>query len=142
MINENLPMTKFSPPVFRQLAGAVFGMFFTVTNGYSGLEFVLALLFSPILFAGVIRLMIGLYRISLKLTAKKTYNELGECVVQIPRKGLAAALTCVGFGCVSYAVVSAFWLSTFVGVAVTCVLMALETYTFLKDVRKEKSKQK
>ena len=140
MIDETMQMTQTNPPIFRQLAGAAFGVFFAVTGGYSGLEFALALLFSPILFAGVIRLLIGLYRILLKLTARKEYDASGVCIVQTPRKGLAAALACAGFGVVLNAAVSAFQLSTFAGVAVTCLLMAWEIYTFLKDLRKKKSK--
>lgn len=140
MINENMQITHTDPPVFRQLAGAVFGVVFAVTGGYSGLEFVFALLFSPILFAGVVRLMIGLYRICKKLTVKKLYNEFGECVALIPRTGMAAVLACVGFGCIVSAFASAFQLATFIGVAVTCVLMALEIYVFLKDIRNKRNK--
>jgi len=141
MIDETMQMTQTNPPIFRQLAGAAFGVFFAVTGGYSGLELVLALLFSPILFAGVVRLVIGLYRILLKLTARKAYDALGVYIGQTPRKGLAAVLACVGFGCVLNAAVSAFQLSTVAGVAVTCVLMAWEIYTFLKDVRRKRKKQ-
>ena len=138
MENDNVQMIKNNPPIVRQLAGAAFGIFFAVTGGYKGLEFVLALLFSPVLFAGIVRIVIGLYRFFLKYTPKKVYDEFGACVIQIPRKGLSAILACIGFACVISVVASSFQISTFVGVLVTCMLVALEIYTFLKDIRTKK----
>ena len=135
MTKDNMQKEQSQPPVIRQITGAVLGVAFAVTGGYSGLEFVFALLFSPILIAGVVRLVIGLYRVFGKLTAQKVYNELGQCVMLVPRTGVAAALAIVGLGCVISVLVSAFQFATFAGVAVTCVLMVLEIYIFLKDLK-------
>ena len=134
MEKEKTQVTPHQPPVLRQIAGAVLGILFVVTGGYSGLEFVFALLFSPVLIAGVIRLVIGLYRVINRFTGQRIYDDLGHCIMVLPRPGIASALSIVGLGCIISILASVFQFTTFAGIAVTCVLMALEVYTFLKDL--------
>jgi len=142
MEKEKMQATQNQPPVLRQIVGAILGILFAVTGGYSGLEFVFALLFSPVLIAGVIRLMIGLYRVIGKLTGQRIYDELGQCIMVLPRPGIASVLAIIGLGCVISVLVSAFQFATFAGVAVTCVLMSLEIYVFLKDFQTWKQVRK
>lgn len=48
-----------NPPLIRQLAAAVFGVVFAYTDGHHWAQFIIF----PIVFAGIVRLSIGLYRL-------------------------------------------------------------------------------
>lgn len=135
MEKEKMQATQNQPPVFRQIAGAILGILFAVTGGYSGLEFVFALLFSPIIIAGVVRLVISLYRVFGKLTGQKVYDELGQCIMVLPKPGIASVLAIIGFYCIISVLVSVLQFSTFIGLLCIFALTALEVYVFLKDFR-------
>lgn len=133
MEKETMQTMQGQPPVLRQIAGAVLGLFLAVTSGYPGLEFVFALLVCPIMIAGIVRLVIGLYRVLGKFTGQKAYDELGQCVVVLPRPGLTSALAVAGFACILSVLVSVFQASTVAGLIVFFALLAVEIYVFLKD---------
>ena len=63
------------------------------------------------------------------------YNEFGECVMMIPRKGISVLLTIAGLIGVLYVLTGAFQFSYAAGVVVTLLLMAWEVFALLKDIR-------
>lgn len=123
------------PPVKRQLIGAILGAVMAFTEGYTGMQLVVTFLCEPVLIAGLIRLLTGLFRLTKKLTMQRVYNELDGAVILIPRPGIAVALTIAGLIGVLYVLTGAFQFSYATGVAVTLLLMAWEIWTLLKDIR-------
>ena len=109
------------PPLFREIAAMLFGIVFAITGGYSGLEFLLALICTPLLLAGLVRLMVIIYRIT--------------CLI-IPISLLGIILSIVGFGCMVSVIAALFRTSTLIGAIVTFSLVFLEAFFFIRDIRK------
>lgn len=135
MVREEKQKILDRPPVKRQLVGAALGAVMAFTEGYAGMQLVVTFLCEPVLIAGLIRLLTGLYRTAKNLTAQKAYNEFGECVMMIHRKGISVLLTIAGLIGVLYVLTGAFQFSYAAGVVVTLLLMAWEVFTLLKDIR-------
>ena len=114
-------MMQPQPPVYRQVIAMVFGFIFAVTNGYEGLERIFAVLCSPFLFAGIVRLYTGLYRLAHSLLSS----------------GLIAGIVAVsGIGIlISFVLAPAVKKSTTLGVAITFVLILCEIFVFYRDIR-------
>ena len=114
-------MMQSQPPVYRQVIAMVLGFIFAVTNGYEGLELLFAALCSPFLFAGIVRLYTGLYRLAYSLLSS----------------GLIAGIVAVsGIGIViSFILVPAFKKSTTLGVIITLTLILCEIFVFYRDIR-------
>ena len=114
-------MMQPQPPVYRQVIAMILGFIFAVTNGYEGLELIFAALCSPFLFAGIIRLYTGIYRL----------------VHSMLSSGLIAVIVAVsGIGIViSFVLVPAFKKSTTLGVIITFTLILCEIFVFYRDIR-------
>lgn len=114
-------MMQPQPPVYRQVIAMVLGFIFAVTNGYEGLELIFAALCAPFLFAGIVRLCTGIYRLAYSLLSS----------------GLIAVIVAVsGIGIViSFVLVPAFKKSTTLGVAITFALILCEIFVFYRDIR-------
>ena len=118
---ENEMILRLRPPIFRQVIAFVFGLIFAVTNGYSGLQLVGAIFCAPLIFAGAVRLYIGVYRLARSL---------------ILVGWLAAVIGFCGVGIVtSFVLVPAFQHSAAMGATITVVLMLCEVFVFIRDLK-------
>lgn len=108
------------PPLLREVAGMIFGLVFVLTGGYSGLEFILGLIGAPLLYAGVIRLVVIFYRFFILLFG-------------IPL--ICGVLALVAFGVVLTAVTSILKFSVVLGIVVIVALAIAEAWFFIRDVR-------
>lgn len=125
---ENEMILRPRPPIFRQIIAFVFGLIFAVTNGYSGVQLVGAIFCAPLIFAGAVRLYIGVYRLTYSL---------------IPVGWLAAVIGFCSVGIVtSLILVPAFQHSAAMGVTVTVVLLLCEIFVFIRDIIKWKNTYK
>lgn len=116
---NNLMLGK-QPPLLREVAGMIFGIGFILTGGYSGLEFIFGLLIAPLLFAGVIRLVVIFYRIV-------------GLVLNVPLICLILAL--VALGGIFTAVAGILKISVGLGIAAIIVLVLAEAWFFMRDVK-------
>ena len=108
------------PPLLREAAGMIFGIVFVLTGGYSGLEFILALIGAPLLYAGIIRLVVIFYRFFILL--------LGNPLI-------CGVLALVAFGAVLTAVTSIIQFSMVLGIIVVVALAIAEAWFFIRDIR-------
>ena len=108
------------PPLLREAAGMIFGIVFVLTGGYSGLEFILALIGAPLLYAGIIRLVVIFYRFFILL--------LGNPLI-------CGVLAFVAFGVVLTAVTSIIQFSMVLGIIVVAALAIAEAWFFIRDIR-------
>lgn len=114
-------MTQPQPPVYRQIVAMVLGLIFALTNGYKGLELLFAAICSPFLFAGIVRLYTGLYRLAHSLIS----SALISVVVGVSGIGIIT----------SFVLVPAFQKTTSLGVIITFALILCEIFVFCRDVR-------
>lgn len=116
---NNLMLGK-QPPLLREVAGMIFGIVFILTGGYSGLEFIFGLLIAPLLYAGVIRLVVFFYR-------------LVGLVLNVPL--ICSILALVALGGIFTAVAGILKISVGVGIAAIIVLVFAEAWFFVRDVK-------
>ena len=116
---ENLILGK-QPPLIREAVAMVFGLLFILTGGYSGLEFILGLICAPLFFAGVVRVVVILYRLFILLT-------------HIPL--ISSGFAIVVFGLAMTAMMKVFQFSTTLGIIVFLTLMVAEALFFIRDVK-------
>jgi len=108
------------PPLLREVAGMIFGIVFVLTGGYSGLEYVLGLIGAPLLYAGVIRLVVIFHRFFI-------------LIFGVPL--ICAILALVAFGCVLTAVTWILKFSVVLGIVVIIALAITEAFFFIRDVK-------
>ena len=108
------------PPLLREAAGMIFGIVFILTGGYSGLELVSGLIGAPLLFAGMIRLVVILYRCF-------------SIILGVPL--ICSVLAIVAFGGVVTALMSIIRFSLMLGIFVTIVLIVTEAWFFIRDLK-------
>lgn len=109
------------PPLIRELAGMIFGLVFVLTGGYSGWEFILGLIGTPLIFGGVIRLVVIFYRL---------------LILFLPIPIFSSVLSLVGFGFVLMGITKILNLSEFLGIIVVSILSIAEAWFFIRDVKR------
>ena len=109
------------PPVLREAAGMIFGIVFILTGGYSGLELITGLIGAPLLFAGMIRLVVIFYRCF-------------SIILGVPL--ICSVLAIVAFGGVVTALMSIIKFSLMLGLFVTIVLIVAEAWFFIRDLKR------
>ena len=127
---------QFTPPVFSQIAGMIFGVIFAFSEKYTGMELVLAVLCSPIVFAGMVRVIIAMYRVVANLTAKRAYDESGACVGLIPSRGASIVVALIGFAGIITGFIKVAQFSKVLTIVIIVAALALEVFVFYKDLKR------
>ena len=126
---------QFKPPVLIQIAAMIFGVVFAFSEKYTGLEMVFAVLGSPLAFAGMVRIIIALYRIVANLTAQKVYDETGACIGMIPHRGFSVIAALIGFAGFITGFIKVAQYSQVLVTILSVGLLGLEVFVFCRDVR-------
>lgn len=138
METKNAPKERiqFKPPVFSQIACMIFGVIFAFSEKYTGMELVLAVLCGPVVFAGMVRVIIAMYRVVANLTAKRVYDESGACVGLIPSRGVSIVAALVGFAGIITGFIKAAQFSKVLTIVIIVTALALEVFVFYKDLKR------
>lgn len=119
-----------------QIIGIVFGFYFVLSDSsYEGIQFIIAIICSPFIFAGLIRFIISSFRIIRRLTAHRIYSESGECIGMTPRPILPVLATILAVMLLVTGIIVLFNTTVFICYTVLILLFALVVYLLVKDVR-------
>ena len=119
-----------------QIIGIVFGFYFVLSDSsYEGFQFWIALVCSPFLFAGLVRFIISTFRFTRQLTARRIYNETGECIGIVPRPILPVVVTILAVMLLTTGFIGLFNTTVFICYTVLILVFALIVYLLAKDIR-------
>ena len=135
MESNNREQIQCKPPVLIQLAAMIFGLLFAFSEKYTGWELICAILGSPLACAGMVRVIIALYRIVANITAKRLYDETGTCIGVIPYKGFSVFVALIGFAGIITGFTKAAQLSQVWAIILVVGLLALEVFVFCRDIK-------
>ena len=128
--------TQFKSPVIAQFAAMIFGLIFAFSEKYSGWEMVCALLGAPIVFAGMVRVIIGMNRVAATLTAKRIYDGAGNCIGLVPARGISIVVALIGFAAIITGFIKIAQSTEILKIVIIVVVLALEVFVFCKDVKR------
>ena len=126
---------QFKPPVLIQIAAMIFGLVLALSENRTPLELVFAVLGCPLISAGMVRVIIAMYRIVANLTAQKVYDETGHCISMIPHRGVSFIAALIGFAGIITLFTTAAQFSQILLCILTIGILALEVFIFCRDVR-------
>ena len=119
-----------------QIIGIVFGFYFVLSDSsYEGIQFIIAIICSPFIFAGLIRFIISSFRIIRRLTAHRIYSDSGECIGMAPRPILPVLATILAVMLLVTGIIGLFNTTVFICYTVLILIFALVVYLLVKDVR-------
>lgn len=127
---------QFKPPVIAQVAAMIFGIIFAFSEKNSGWEMVGALLCGPVVFAGMVRVIIAMYRVAANLTAKRVYDETGNCIGLLPARGFSIVAALIGFAAIITGFIKIAQSTEFLKIVIIVAALALEVFVFCKDVKR------
>ena len=126
---------QFKPPVLIQIAAMIFGLVLAFSEKRTMLELVFAVLGCPLVSAGMVRVIIAMYRIVANLTAQKVYDETGRCISMIPHRGVSFIAALIGFAGIITLFTTAAQYSQFLMYILAIGLLTLEVFVFWRDVK-------
>lgn len=126
---------QFKPPVLIQIAAMIFGLVFAFSEKRTVTELVFAVLGCPLVSAGMVRVIVAMYRVVANLTAQKVYDENGACIGLIPKRGVSSFAALIGFAGIITLFMKAAQFSQILTYILTVVLLALEVFIFCRDVK-------
>ena len=127
---------QFKPPVIAQVAAMIFGLIFAFSEKYRGWEMVCALLGAPVVFAGMVRMIIAMYRVAANLTAKRVYDEVGNCIGLAPTRGISIVVALIGFAAIITGFIKIAQSTEFLKIVIIVAVLVLEVFVFCKDVKR------
>ena len=126
---------QFKPPVLIQIAAMIFGLVLALSENRTPLELVFAVLGCPLISAGMVRVIIAMYRIVANLTAQKVYDETGRCISMIPHRGVSFIAALIGFAGIITLFTTAAQYSQFLMYILAIGFLTLEVFVFWRDVK-------
>ena len=126
---------QFKPPVLIQIAAMIFGLVLAFSEKRTMLELVFAVLGCPLVSAGMVRVIIAMYRIVANLTAQKVYDETGRCISMIPHRGVSFIAALIGFAGIITLFTTAAQYSQFLMYILAIGFLTLEVFVFWRDVK-------
>lgn len=132
----NIKYKQVQVNLIGQIIGIVFGFYFVLSDSsYEGIQFLIAIVCSPFIFAGFIRFIIGFFRFIRRLTARRIYIESGECVGMAPRPILPVLATIIAFMLLITCLIGLMKTTAFIFYTVIILIFASLVYLLVKDIR-------
>ena len=119
-----------------QIIGIAFGFYFVLSDSsYEGIQFWMAIVCSPFIFAGLVRFIIGTFRFTRQFTAHRIYSESGECIGITPRPILPVLVTILAVMLITTGFIGLMKTTALIFYTVVILVFALIVFLLIKDIR-------